>query len=91
MGGRNDSTNYVSPEICGITSIGFDHTDRLGTTINEIAAHKGGIIKSRIPVVVGVDAPHSVFKSIADSKDAPYIIAEHQGTSFVVQNEAIAK
>ena len=45
IGGKLDATNIVSPQICAITSIGFDHTESLGNTINEIAVHKGGIIK----------------------------------------------
>ena len=70
IGGTLDATNIVSPQICAITSIGFDHTESLGNTINEIAVHKGGIIKPQIPVVVGTDAPHEVFKPMAEALDA---------------------
>lgn len=51
MGGRLDATNVVDPEICGITSISFDHTNKLGNTLIEIAGEKAGIIKSRKPQV----------------------------------------
>ena len=53
VGGRIDATNIVTPTICAITSIGFDHMESLGYTIDEIASHKAGIIKPGVPVVVG--------------------------------------
>ena len=43
----------IVPLVSGITTIGFDHTDILGDTIEEIAAQKAGIIKENVPVVVG--------------------------------------
>jgi dihydrofolate synthase/folylpolyglutamate synthase len=51
LGGRLDATNVVRPRACVITPISFDHTDRLGTTIEEITRDKEGIIKSGVPVV----------------------------------------
>lgn len=55
LGGRGDSTNIIKkPEVCIITSISPDHTDRLGTTLSEIAAEKAGIIKEGVPVVMNV-------------------------------------
>ena len=53
LGGRLDSTNVVQPLLSVITPIGFDHMDRLGYTMRAIAAEKGGIIKPRVPVVIG--------------------------------------
>ncbi len=53
MGGRFDSTNVINPEISIITSIAMEHENFLGNTIEEIAAHKAGIIKKWKPVVVG--------------------------------------
>lgn len=51
LGGRLDSTNIINPLVSVITSIGFDHTDKLGTTLKQIANEKAGIIKNNIPVV----------------------------------------
>ena len=46
MGGELDSTNVIStPELAVICNIGLDHTDVLGSTLEEIAAAKAGIIK----------------------------------------------
>ena len=51
MGGRYDATNVITPLVSVITSISMDHMEFLGTTIEEIASHKAGIIKEGIPVV----------------------------------------
>ncbi|RXR34769.1 bifunctional folylpolyglutamate synthase/dihydrofolate synthase [Flavobacterium piscinae] len=53
MGGRLDSTNIITPLISVITNIGLDHTQFLGNTLGAIAFEKAGIIKSKIPVVIG--------------------------------------
>ncbi len=53
LGGRLDATNCISPDICGITNIGLEHTDFLGNSIEKIAVEKGGIIKQNTPVVFG--------------------------------------
>lgn len=53
LGGLLDSTNVVEPMLTAITTIGMDHTDILGDTLEEIAAQKAGIIKTGIPVVTG--------------------------------------
>lgn len=47
LGGRWDATNVINADVAVITPIGKDHTDYLGDTIEEIAAEKAGIIKSR--------------------------------------------
>ena len=59
LGGRLDSTNIVSPLLCIITNIGLDHCDMLGETLPEIAFEKAGIIKPRVPVVVGESNPET--------------------------------
>ena len=87
IGGKLDATNIVSPDICAITSIGLDHTESLGNTIDEIAVHKAGIIKPNTKLVVGIDAPHKVFKPIADSMNAPYCVVVNHDQTFKVQNE----
>ncbi|MBI2921160.1 MAG: bifunctional folylpolyglutamate synthase/dihydrofolate synthase [Planctomycetes bacterium] len=46
LGGRLDATNVLPcPVACGITSIDWDHMDRLGNTLEKIAAEKAGIVK----------------------------------------------
>ena len=53
LGGRLDSTNIVDPVLSVITNIGLDHCDMLGDSLPEIAFEKAGIIKPKVPVVVG--------------------------------------
>lgn len=58
LGGRLDATNVIEkPEVCVITSVGFDHMDILGDTIDEIAAQKAGIIKPFVPVIYQGENP----------------------------------
>ena len=57
LGGRLDSTNIVDPALTVITNIGLDHCDMLGDTLPEIAFEKAGIIKAKVPVVVGESHP----------------------------------
>jgi dihydrofolate synthase/folylpolyglutamate synthase len=57
VGGRLDSTNVVDPEISVITSIGLDHTDLLGRTVEAIAQEKAGIIRRGRPVFSSPQLP----------------------------------
>lgn len=51
MGGEYDSTNVLlSPAVAGITSLGIDHVQMLGSTIDKIAWHKAGIMKQGVRV-----------------------------------------
>ena len=56
LGGRLDATNVVRQEVSVITSIGLDHQEYLGNTLDLIAAEKAGIIKGHEPVVIGPEA-----------------------------------
>jgi dihydrofolate synthase/folylpolyglutamate synthase len=78
LGGRLDSTNVVTPELCVITPIGLDHQDMLGDTIEAIAAEKAGIIKPGVPVVVGRQEPAAmrVLEQRARDLGAPFYRAE---------------
>ncbi len=78
MGGRLDSTNVVTPELSVITNISLDHTQFLGNTKALIAAEKGGIIKTGIPVVIGERDNESspVFEQIAKEHKSPISFAE---------------
>ena len=53
LGGRFDATNIIKRNLCSIiTHVDFDHTERLGNTIDEIASEKAGIIKPNCPCIV---------------------------------------
>lgn len=54
MGGRLDATNVIErPVACALTSIGYDHMEVLGSTLDLIASEKAGIIKQGVPCVIG--------------------------------------
>ena len=75
LGGIGDSTNVVKqPMACGICSISFDHMDRLGNTLAEIAAEKAGIIKEGVPVIsnVGEREAARVIAAKAYEKDSRF-------------------
>jgi dihydrofolate synthase/folylpolyglutamate synthase len=56
LGGRLDSTNVLTPRVATVTSIGLDHTDLLGDTLEAIAREKAGIFKRGVPAVIGETA-----------------------------------
>ena len=68
LGGRLDSTNVIdNPLATVITSIGFDHQDRLGETIAEIASEKAGIFKADVPAFAA--APEDMLLPLEAKKD----------------------
>jgi len=72
MGGRLDATNIISPDVCIITQISYDHMEFLGKTLKEIAQEKAGIIKKGIPVVSAHQEPEAmnVIETMAKGNDA---------------------
>ncbi len=87
LGGRLDATNVITPILSVITSISEDHMPLLGTTLDEVAAEKAGIIKPGIPVVIG---PRAQYKAIMEKADELYIAKEVEG-DFDDQNSEIAR
>ena len=62
LGGRLDAFNVVDADIAVITSIGLDHQEYLGDTLDQIGAEKAGILRAAPQqVVLGTDMPQSVF------------------------------
>jgi dihydrofolate synthase/folylpolyglutamate synthase len=57
LGGRLDSTNVLEPLAATVTSIGLDHTDLLGDTLEKIALEKAGIFKPDFAAIVGERNP----------------------------------
>ena len=78
LGGRLDATNIVNPLLSVITNIGLDHTEFLGTSLAEIAAEKGGIIKTGIPVVIGKNQAETkaIFEELAKQQRTTLCFAE---------------
>lgn len=80
MGGRLDSTNIITPLVSVITNIGFDHMQFLGNTIPAIAGEKAGIIKPRIPVVIGeyTDETKPVFMAKSEAMQSEMFFASDE-------------
>lgn len=78
LGGRLDCTNIISPILSIITNISFDHTQFLGNTLAQIASEKAGIIKHKVPVIIGEcnAETRSVFEHKAHEVEAPILFAE---------------
>lgn len=75
LGGLLDSTNVVAPALAVITNVSLEHTDRCGSTVAEIAAHKAGIIKAGAPVVTAARGEAlDVIRRAADDKGAPLYV-----------------
>ena len=78
LGGRLDSTNVLPrPVATVVTSIGLDHTELLGTTIEQIAAEKAGIFKQGAPAIIGERDPvvAGQLREIARERGAAPILA----------------
>lgn len=99
LGGRLDATNAIEkPKVTVITSIGFDHMEYLGNTIEEIAGEKAGIIKENVPVVFWAEDFNvkKVIEEKAIQKKAPKfaidytycknVIKTNKSVDFCVQN-----
>ena len=91
LGGRLDGTNVIVPVVAAITSVGFDHTDVLGETLQEIAFEKAGIAKSGVPIVVAVedDAAFAVIAEQAAAAGAPLIDA--RAAAVPIENVRVAR
>ncbi len=98
LGGRLDPTNVLeNPACCVITRIGLDHVKVLGDTLELIAAEKGGIIKSGVPVVLQAQdkCVHDVIAGICAEKNAALldcadfmpedVAVKVRGASFVAE------
>ncbi|KAL2624078.1 hypothetical protein R1flu_008323 [Riccia fluitans] len=78
LGGRLDSTNAVKfPAVTGISSLGLDHCELLGNTIDLIAREKAGIFKSTVPAFTSpqLDEAMNVLKSRAEELQIPLAVA----------------
>jgi dihydrofolate synthase/folylpolyglutamate synthase len=87
LGGRLDSTNVVRPLAAGVTSIGFDHLEYLGETLEQIAGEKAGIFKRKVPAVIG--EPDAVVRSwlardarTAGASPVRIVVEESEATEF---------
>ena len=85
LGGRLDSTNIITPDLCVITNISLDHMNLLGDTVELIAAEKAGIIKEGIPVVIGEaeGSVKEVFQCKAEEVNTRICFAPQEDCEFI--------
>ncbi len=92
LGGRLDSTNIITPLVSVITNISFDHQQFLGDTLPAIAGEKAGIIKPKIPVVIG-EKQQEVFKVFKEKakkeKSALYVANDKKSFEVILEKETL--
>ena len=95
LGGRKDPTNICNPVLSIIASVGLDHTQWLGHTLEQIALEKAGSIKPGVPVLCGAmsSAAKDVIEKTAREKDSPLEIvrAEDSPGNARVQNVQLVR
>ena len=99
LGGRLDATNVVSvPALTILTSVGLDHTNILGRSLDKIAREKAGIIKANIPCLVGPQVPHETVRKFVQQQEhlsldqLHFLVAEEdtQAVSSASNNEDVS-
>jgi dihydrofolate synthase/folylpolyglutamate synthase len=71
MGGRLDAVNVVDPDVAVVVSIGLDHQEYLGTTLEAIGREKAGIFRRGRPAVLGSNDMPAVVEETARKVGAP--------------------
>lgn len=91
MGGLWDATNVVEPLVSVIASIGYDHMDVLGPTLEDIGREKAGIMKPGVPVVLGPDVSYSSMEKYAREKNCPLFQSAFRDEDFDRENQETAR
>ncbi len=104
MGGRLDATNLVRPDVAVITTIDYDHVDKLGNTLAKIASEKAGILKAGVPALTSETkaAPLAVFRRRARELGIPLevvrarrwtamLLGRHQRSNITVAVAAVER
>jgi len=95
LGGRFDATNVIKRNLCSIiTHIDYDHTERLGKTLDKIAYEKAGIIKPNCPCIVFEG--REVYRDVAEEKESllmvisPFANVENLALKGMYQQENLS-
>jgi len=76
IGGRYDATSVVEPRAAAVTSISLEHTDIIGSTVEEIAADKASVAPDGAPLVTGATG-----RALSTIRDATDVVTVGSGTS----------
>lgn len=74
LGGRQDATNVIDPDVSVITTVALDHTDWLGDTLEAIAYEKGGIIRPGKPAIVGDTETFNLLNKVLPEHSAELVL-----------------
>jgi len=84
LGGRLDAVNAFEPDITVITSIGLDHTEFLGETLEKIAVEKSGVMRATKPCVIGEEDCIDILKKQASVINSiPYFFNKDFDSSVI--------
>ena len=84
LGGRLDTTNIIDADVAAVTSIGLDHQNFLGDTLELIGAEKAAVCRPGRPLLLGGQMPESVYR-VAEASGA---VTERFGWDFWYQRTA---
>ncbi len=93
LGGRLDATNVITSQLTVLTSVGYDHTEWLGETLEEIAAEKVAVLRDHTALIAGNLPPDamSVVNREAEARHVKPVYATGGGTfGFQAQNLMLA-
>jgi len=76
LGGRLDATNVVEPVLTAVTNVAVDHAEYLGSSLEQIAGEKAGILEPGVPMVTGIRHPSAlaVLRDAATEVGAPLTV-----------------
>ena len=84
MGGREDATNIIIPEVSVINNISLEHTAFLGDTLEEIAYAKAGIMKPGVPcVTINRGSVLDVLHDCAERTGCELISVDHDDIEMI--------
>ena len=86
LGGRLDATNIIDSTLSIITSIGIDHTEFLGTTIDSIALEKAGVMRPFAPCIYADQSPPSVLLSYAKKNGSNFLYNQNDFFTKISNN-----
>ncbi len=89
LGGRLDATNVCQSLVSVISHIDYDHMDKLGSTLTEIAREKGEIIKDKTYVINAEQYPEAdrVINSIAEERQSPVYSVGQEIKSYPIYSD----
>lgn len=91
LGGRLDATNVIHPLLTIITSISREHVQVLGENVERIAAEKAGILKEKVPLILGPKARSQSIYSRAKELDCPVFASKKISYFYDEENSAVAQ